>query len=638
MWIKIKINQPSMIIMSIYDIIDHELSNRYNLQRFLADYRYIIQHKRSILPYDEEDDLLECNIESCYITKRTERNKSNMTRNNQERNRLFFIKNTNDEDVDLKDIVIQNILDTLHTFIYHTIRIDFRKYIKYGTRESDDDEAEDEQDGVYSDKPIVISCFDEGVRKLSEIIEQKKQRSNRYKATNTRYTTTNNKFVTKTSSQYQYEHQNVNQNMTSSDDAPQQIAISQSDAYGNNQQQNPAEAHYIDEPGVCFMDYLANAINENRSKLNQEIVTKFEIFLRENDYETDSICDDMNNNPESNIINNTKNYKKENDVLMSILNRFVYIQTTHSISYSAGYRFFYWDYYRNLNQEWNILRTMPNGQASVEGNSGYMIKDWYIPKKYNDLREELTSNAIYQFPIRQFNNIQNQSTIKLHNLLNDADAEKQFKAQHGYPLLQFYGIMSNAIITVQHIMSLLFYTNFSSHSAAFSATFRREHGFETDESLKARNREYWHWSRLLRECVECYGQGFGNIYRATPTLWHGVSAELIFDSTFIRLYGPFSTTAGKVVFLYALFFCSIFVHFILSLKPMRLMIMNKMKKNKEISRSHMIFLAVQKVLFLILWWIILGNLVWIVAIGVALQERMNDCYRRSRGATIYDNT
>ena len=93
-------------------------------------------------------------------------------------------------------------------------------------------------------------------------------------------------------------------------------------------------------------------------------------------------------------------------------------------------------------------------------------------------------------------------------------------------------------------MCLLFYTNFSDHSAAFSRTFRRKHGFESDESLKARNREFWHWSKLLRETVECYGEMFGEVNEKLPTLWHGVSLELIFDSTYIKLCGPLSTTAG----------------------------------------------------------------------------------------------
>ena len=325
----------------------------------------------------------------------------------------------------------------------------------------------------------------------------------------------------------------------------QEIAVYQSTIDGNDR---ILHKYIGDDPGLCFMDHLFNAINDNKSKLNQDTISKFKKFLQENEYETDSICDDINNDPESNIMNNTKNYETEKTVLTSILNKYVYIQSSHSTLYSAGFRYFYWDRYKSIDKEWNTLRIMPNGQIAAEGNSGYMIKDWYIPRKYKNLREELLMNITFTFSIQQFNNIQQQSTMKLTSWLNDTEASPLIAHDAG-GVLQFYGIEECTEISKEHIMCLLFYTNFSDHSAAFSSTFRRKHGFETDESLKARNREFWHWSRYLRECIECFGDEFDELYRqGISTLWHGVSAELIFDSTHIELCGPFSTTAGLFVY------------------------------------------------------------------------------------------
>ena len=94
-------------------------------------------------------------------------------------------------------------------------------------------------------------------------------------------------------------------------------------------------------------------------------------------------------------------------------------------------------------------------------------------------------------------------------------------------------------------MSILFYTDFSKQSAAFSGTFRRTSPFEADKSLKARNREYWNWSKLMRETIECFGQDMYQAHNAgLRTLYHGVSSSLIFDSTFIKICGPLSSTAG----------------------------------------------------------------------------------------------
>ena len=416
--------------------------------------------------------------------------------------------------------------------------------------------------------------FDEGIRKLGEKIKQKQESSNRYRTSNTRYTSSNNKFVTKATSEYNF-NDHI-ENKESYDSSPE-LAIYQSEIYGNNQlllqkqKKQQTTRHIIgDDPSLCFMDYLYTAINASKSDLSESMIERFTKFLRDNEYETDTICDDISgDNGESNIINNTKNYEKENIILTSILNKFVYINTSHSTLYNAGYRYFYWDYYKHIDKEWHTLWTQDNGQAVVEGNSGYMIKDWFIPRKYKNLREELLINAIFTFSIQQFNEVRDEASIKLKHWLDNPDARPlQSQLYHiaGTAWAErCYNIPQGTQISVQHIIALLCYTNYTNHCSAFSSTFRRMHGFETDQSLKARNREFWHWSRLLRELVECFGQEFGEIYQDTPTLWHGVSAQLIFDSTFIKLCGPFSTTAG----LYALFFkrfrvFTFFIYFCLS--------------------------------------------------------------------------
>ena len=545
-WIKYKKENSDGVSVGIYDIIQNHFGDRYNIDQFLEDYRFITHKRRDILGFHDDNekglDSLKCDIESCYITNRTNRKKSNMTQNNQQRDKMFFVprENKNDGDCD-KDIVIQNIMDSLHTFLYHTMRINYRKYIdKQQQKVSDDDEAEQEKTD--------ISCFDDGIKKLGKIIKEIQQNSNRYTVTNNRYTVNNNKFITKNTSKYEYQNNQLQRESSAA--SSQELAIYQSTVYGNDQllHKHQKESQHVDkDAALCFTDYLFTALNENKSKLNDEMVEKFKTFLLENSYETDSICYDINNQPQSNIMIETKDLDKEQAVLLlSIVNKFVYIESSHAASYSSGYRYFYWDYYKGMNKQWNILLTNTDGQPQVEGNRGYMIKDWYIPRKYKDLREELLTNATFTFSIQQFNNIKQQSTIKLKNWLSDPDT-RPLESQTNVGVAwaeNCYGIPRGKQITVQHIMSLLFYTNFSDHSAAFSGTFRRKHGFETDDSLKARNREFWNWSRLLRETVECYGQCFFEVYKQLPTVWHGVSAELIFDSTYIKLCGPLSTTAG----------------------------------------------------------------------------------------------
>eukprot|EP01084_Bolivina_argentea_P291032 500121_1 len=69
--------------------------------------------------------------------------------------------------------------------------------------------------------------------------------------------------------------------------------------------------------------------------------------------------------------------------------------------------------------------------------------------------------------------------------------------------------------------------------------------YETNKTLKDRHSEFYYWGKYLRECVECYGEDFE--YSEIKTLYHGVSAELLFDSTTIKMCGPFSTTADYTI-------------------------------------------------------------------------------------------
>ena len=71
---------------------------------------------------------------------------------------------------DKRDIVMQQMSDSLHTFICHTIRTQFTKYIITPSQSDKDNEDENEPENVNRNG---ILCFDEGIKKLSEIFEKK---------------------------------------------------------------------------------------------------------------------------------------------------------------------------------------------------------------------------------------------------------------------------------------------------------------------------------------------------------------------------------------------------------------------------------------------------------------------------------
>ena len=87
-WITAKASDEEEII-DIYDIISMELSSNYTINAFLKDFRYIVSQNRDIVAKYDEDESFECDIESCYVQTRLNRDKG-VFANTDKRRQLFF--------------------------------------------------------------------------------------------------------------------------------------------------------------------------------------------------------------------------------------------------------------------------------------------------------------------------------------------------------------------------------------------------------------------------------------------------------------------------------------------------------------------------------------------------------------------
>ena len=109
-----------------------------------------------------------------------------------------------------------------------------------------------------------------------------------------------------------------------------------------------------------------------------------------------------------------------------------------------------------------------------------------------------------------------------------------------------YGIPVGKSITIQHLMSIILYCDFTDYSTEFSATFRRLESYETLQSVKHRNREFWWQSKLFKETVQYYGKkGYdenNNPKGEKGPYFSGVNCVLPIPQFHIRLYCPTSTS------------------------------------------------------------------------------------------------
>ena len=93
---------------------------------------------------------------------------------------------------------------------------------------------------------------------------------------------------------------------------------------------------------------------------------------------------------------------------------------------------------------------------------------------------------------------------------------------------------------------VLFYCNFTKFCTLFSRTFRRLTANESIESVKERNAEVSEFSRLLMETVFIHGKRM-YLEKKIKVFYHGVSAMVLFKSTFAQFCSPTSTTTALPV-------------------------------------------------------------------------------------------
>ena len=532
----LKLAKSVKVEMNMLDLIEDGFGSEYDVNSFLNDYRFMVHTERDAAGYyeDEGDDGLLCDIDDCYVVQRSNRNKGRMTKHGNERKQLFFIWTDNEKDGEsTKNMVIQQILDTAHLWLYHTLRIKAQKYLEDDHEDDDDDQNN-----------IDLSCIDAAIQEFGKMANQIRASSNRFTSKQRERdglcALNANKF--KTNNQYENAGnvQVTTDDDDDDDDGSDAVAIYQSAVYGNDQMLFKKKQNQNQNKNTCFMDKLYSDFRGNGA--SNTAFSDFYEFIEAEEYETESVQQDLRNDPSSNILHKFTLKKKTN----LFFKKFLFENDQKQMLYSAGYRFFYWPYYQNMNAQWNPLYVQSSGQPMVEGNEGYQIKDWFISSKYKDLKEEAIHNKLSPFSVSQFNDIHEKASLKLSNWFKDPEARKlrsqdNLREDNAW-CEKVYGIKQGDVIKVEHIMALMFYTNFSEHSYLFSSTFRRSSPFETDAALKQRHREFHHWSRSLRECVECYGQMM--VDSDVETFYHGVSASMLFDSTTIKLCGPLSTTAG----------------------------------------------------------------------------------------------
>eukprot|EP01083_Nonionella_stella_P235275 827465_1 len=498
----------------------------YNIDSFLYDYYFVVNEENKQLiataiqdiekeMKDKETDTI-CDAEICRVIDRVNDIASHSRR-------YYFRKQgaVDDPQATNRSISVQQILDSLHMFMYHTIRVNEEECIE--AQPEDDDEKK--KDDLYEDKIT---------QKISALIE-KAQTSKRFRRTRNT-SQAHNKFMTMNQCEKVTENDNAQQ-QSPKEHGMDDLAVYQAAVYGNEQLLLQKKKQTNEKQ--CVRDQLCELLcrKHDKNKTNEEVLTQFATFLADEEYDTDAITDDLKFKHEEHS-NLKRTLCDWFEAAALFVHQVKFEEDTKRNVYDAGFRFFYWPFYQDKEDQRRLVSKL--GRAyTYEGNNGYKLKDWFIAKKYANLKEELTQNTTKPFDMDTYDGIIDTASLKLTAYQNNPKARRLTCRTDRFH--ETYGIEAGTEISLNHIVAVLCYTNYSKHCYEFSRSFRRISPNESDESLKQRHGEFYHWARALRECVECFGVCMAD--SSISFFYHGISRSMLLDSTSIKLCGPVSTTS-----------------------------------------------------------------------------------------------
>eukprot|EP01084_Bolivina_argentea_P309652 535671_1 len=91
-------------------------------------------------------------------------------------------------------------------------------------------------------------------------------------------------------------------------------------------------------------------------------------------------------------------------LIQPVYNKFCSALPYSKLNYNFGFRFFYWDYYKNNLDTIDKCHIDEFQEHHDATNEGYLLNDFYVQAKYKDFKNELLFNHIYVISLFQWNN------------------------------------------------------------------------------------------------------------------------------------------------------------------------------------------------------------------------------------------
>ena len=129
----------------------------------------------------------------------------------------------------------------------------------------------------------------------------------------------------------------------------------------------------------------------------------------------------------------------------------------------------------------------------------YDYNKYYVPQKYENLKEEILE---YKY-IDAFQYLQ--EILPKAEGYHKTELVASMKSAFNY---HKYNIKPKESISVERIMCIILYTDYTQHSSQFTSTFRKNNKFEPLQAIKKRHTKFYWMGRLLQETIKVYGERY----------------------------------------------------------------------------------------------------------------------------------
>eukprot|EP01084_Bolivina_argentea_P220681 373956_1 len=304
--------------------------------------------------------------------------------------------------------------------------------------------------------------------------------------------------------------------------------------------QKAAEPLVNYEDDATFSDAVYEHLS-NKNVKNTYIKTLYD-FISNEEYDTDTAAYDIQ------IKNGNIATHVGNDNCIQQIQNFVTTTELMSGTFNIGLRFYYWEYYKDLQELGWDEQVINLGQLRPINNyishDGYKICDLFIVPRYSSFKEEI---SCYEYlNSKKYK----ESLLKVTKYMRANIVKKiEVPINLAYPCVHHYGIRWGDSMKLGYLLAIVLYCDYSDLCKDFSSSFRKTSRHDTLTNIKKRNSKYYWLSKYLREAVEGYGGCLESLdvnvrdqEHIKGPFYTGMDVLLHISEFDIRLCGPTSTS------------------------------------------------------------------------------------------------